>query len=83
MQIVKYILMAIYVLNCIALIAVTMMQSSDESGASGTITGSTTNNFFEKNKGKTREGKLKKWTVILGSSFAILTVVLGIVYLIK
>lgn len=83
MQILKYILIAIYVLNCIALIVITMMQSSDEAGASGAITGSTTNNFFEKNKGRTKEGKLKKWTVILGSTFAILTIVLGIVYLIK
>lgn len=83
MQIVKYILIALYILNCIGLIAVTMMQQPEEQGASGAITGSTTNNFFEKNKSRTKEGKLKKWTVILGTSFAILTVVLGIVYLMK
>ena len=80
MDVVKYVLIGIYVLVCIALIAIAMMQSSEDSGASGTIMGSTTSNFYEKNKGRTREGKLKKWTIILGVIFAILTIVLSIVY---
>lgn len=80
MEIVKYVLIGIYVIVCLALIIVAMMQSKDDSGASGTIMGSTTNNFYEKNKGRTREGKLKKWTIILGIVFAILTIVLSIVY---
>lgn len=80
MEIVKYVLIGIYVIVCLALIIVAMMQAKDDSGASGTIMGSTTNNFYEKNKGRTREGKLKKWTIILGIVFAILTIVLSIVY---
>ena len=80
MEIVKYVLIGIYVIVCLALIIVAMMKAKDDSGASGTIMGSTTNNFYEKNKGRTREGKLKKWTIILGIVFAILTIVLSIVY---
>lgn len=80
MQIIKYILIGIFVINCIALIIVTMSQSKEDSGLSGTITGSSTNNFYEKNKGRTKEGKLKKWTIILGITFVILAVALGIVY---
>ena len=45
MQIVKYILIALYVINCIALLIVTMMQNKDNSGASGTIVGSSTNSW--------------------------------------
>lgn len=82
MQILKYILMALYVLDCLALIVVTMMQNKDSNGASGTIVGSSTNNFYEKNKGRTREGKLRKWTLILGVAFVILAIALGIVYVI-
>ena len=82
MEIVKYLLIALYFVNCIALITLAMIQSKEDSGASGTIMGSTTNNFYEKNKGRTKEGKLKKWTIILGVSFAVLTIVLGIVYVI-
>ena len=80
MQIIKYILIGIFVINCIALIIVTMSQSKEDSGLSGTITGSSTNNFYEKNKGRTKEGKLKKWTIILGIVFVVLTVALGILY---
>lgn len=82
MQIVKYVLIALYVLNCLAVIIITMMQNKDSSGASGTIVGSSTNNFYEKNKSRTREGKLKKWTMILGVTFMILTIALGIVFVI-
>ena len=82
MQIVKYIIMALYILDCLGLIIVTMMQNKDSNGASGTIVGSSTNNFYEKNKSRTREGKLKKWTIILGVAFIVLAIVLGIVYVI-
>lgn len=82
MQIIKYILIALYVVNCLALLIVTMMQNKDSNGASGTIVGSSTNNFYEKNKGRTHEGKLKKWTIISGVVFVVLTIVLGIVFLI-
>ena len=80
MEILKYILIGIFVINCLALIIITMMQSKEDSGLSGTITGSSTNNFYEKNKGRTKEGSLKRWTIIMGIVFAILTIVLGIVY---
>lgn len=82
MQIVKYIVMALYILVCLGLIIVTMMQNKDSQGASGTIVGSSTNNFYEKNKTRTREGKLKKWTIILGIAFVILAIALGIIYVI-
>lgn len=80
MGVVKYILIGIYVIVCLALIVLAMMQSKEDAGASGTIVGSSSSNFYEKNKGRTREGKLKRWTIILGIVFAILTIVLGIVY---
>lgn len=83
MQVVKYILMGLYIIDCLGLIIVTMMQNSDSRGASGTIVGSSSNNFYEKNKGRTREGKLKRWTIILGVAFVVLAVALGIVYVIK
>ena len=80
MQILKYILIGLFTINCFAIIVVTMMQSKEDSGLSGTITGSSTNNFYEKNKGRTREGKMKKSTIVLGISFIVVTVVLSIIY---
>lgn len=81
MGILKVVLIIIYVIVCLVLIGIALMQSGEDEGASGTIVGSSSNSFFEKNKGRTKEGKLKKWTIILGIAFIILTVVLGIVYM--
>ncbi len=82
MEVLKYILIAIYIIVCLALILVAMMQSKDDGGMSGAVVGSSTNNFYEKNKGRTREGKLKRYTIILGVVFAILTIALSIMYVI-
>jgi preprotein translocase subunit SecG len=82
MEIVKGILIAIYLIIALIVIILTLIQTKEDAGLSSTITGSSTNNFFEKNKGKTKEGKQKKWTIILSIVFAILTIVLGIIYLV-
>lgn len=82
MEVLKYILIAIYIVVCLALIVIAMMQSKDDAGMSGAMTGSSSNNFYEKNKGRTREGKLKRWTIILGIVFAVLTIALSIMYVI-
>ena len=81
MQIVKIILVVVDLIVCVALTILAMMQSKDDAGLSSTITGSSTNNFFEKNKGRTREGMLKKWTIILGVAFVIVTIALSIIYI--
>ena len=81
MEIAKTILIAIYVVVALALIILTLIQAKEDAGLSSTITGSSTNNFYEKNKGRTKEGKQKRWTIILAILFAILTIALGIVYM--
>lgn len=82
MEIVKYIVMAIYAVVCLALIVLVMKQSKEDNGASGTIVGASSNNFYEKNKGKTAEGKMKRATIVLMAVFAILTIALGIIYVV-
>ncbi len=79
-EIIRNIVLVIDVIVCLALIVVTTIQTKDSQGASGTITGSTTNNFYEQNKGRTKEGKLKRYTIILGIIFAILSIVLSILF---
>ena len=77
----KTFLTIIYVIVCLVLIVISLMQSKDDQGASGTIVGGSSSNFYEKNKGRTKEGMLKKWTIILGIVFIVLTIALGIVYM--
>ena len=81
MQVIKIILIVVDLIICLALTILAMIQSKDDPGLSSTITGSSTNNFFEKNKGRTKEGMQKKWTIILGIAFVIVTIALSIIYL--
>ena len=81
MEIVRTILTVIYFIVALVVIVLALIQSKDDAGLSSTITGSSTNNFYEKNKGRTKEGKQKRWTIILSIVFVILTIILGILYM--
>ena len=82
MEILKYIIYGLDVIVCISLIILVLMQSKNDSGASATVMGASANNFYEKNKGRTIEGKMKKATTILMIAFAVLTVALSTLYVI-
>ena len=81
MGVLKTILTIIYVIISLVLIVICLRQSKDDEGASGAIVGGSSSSFYEKNKGKTREGMLKKWTIILGITFAVLSIGLSLVYM--
>lgn len=80
MNIIKGILTAIYAVVCVILIILTVKQAKGDEGLSSTITGAGAENFYEQNKGKTREGRLRKWTIILGIVFVILSIGIGTIY---
>ena len=63
------------------MIILALIQTKEDGGLSSTITGSSKNNFYEKNKGRTKEGKQKRWTIILGRAFFIVVIVLSIIYI--
>ena len=78
----RTILTIVYVIVCLVLIVLAFIQSKEDEGASSTIVGgSSSSSFYEKNKGRTTEGKLKKWTIILALIFVVLTIALSILYL--
>lgn len=79
-EIIRNIVLVIYVLVCIVLIVLATIQAKDTSGASQTITGAAANNFYEQNKGRTKEGRLKRATIISGVLFAILAIALSILF---
>ena len=81
MEIAKTILIVLEFVLCLVVTVLVMLQSKEDAGLSSTITGSSTNNFFEKNKGRTKEGKLKRWTIILGLIFVINSIALSIIYI--
>ena len=74
MEIAKKILTVVYFI-------IALIQAKEDQGLSSTITGSSTDNFYEKNKGRTKEGKQRRVLITLSITFAILTIVLGILYM--
>ena len=81
MSVIRTILTVIYFVIALVVIILALIQTKDDSGLSQTITGSSTNNFYEKNKSRTKEGKQKRMMVISSIIFGVLTIVLGILYL--
>lgn len=74
----KTFLVIIYAIVAVLLTILTIAQSKEDGGVSEAITGG--GSFYEKNKGRTTEGKVKRFTMFLGVVFVILAITLGIVY---
>ena len=81
MIVARTILTIVYFIVAFGTIILASIQSKEDEGLSSTLTGSSTSNFYEKNKTRTKTGKQKKWTIILAVVLAVLTEVLGILYM--
>lgn len=66
-------------ITSILLIVLTLLQDSKQPGALGSLTGSQSDSYLSKNKGRTLEAKLVFVTKILLIAFFVLTMVLNIV----
>ena len=80
MEIAKNVIVGIYLIVCLVVIVLVLKQSKEDHGASGAIVGGSSSNFYEKNKGRTKEGRLKRATIIGMVLFFVLSIVLGIIY---
>ena len=60
----------------LVIIVVVLLQDANESGI-GAVSGAA-DTFFGKNKGRTIEAKLARWTAIIAAAFIVLTVILDI-----
>lgn len=69
---------ALVILSSLVIIVVVLLQESNEGGLSGAIAGGT-DTFFGKNKGRTVEAKLAKFTKYFGIFFFLLVLVSTIV----
>ena len=69
------VLTVVYVLFCLFLIAVVLLQSGKSAGLSGAISGAA-DTFLSKNKAKTWDARLAKMTKWVAILFMVLTLVL-------
>ncbi len=72
----RTIVTVVFIAICIALVILVMLQESKSNGLTGTV-GGMADTYWGKNKGRSMEGKLVKWTTILAVVFFVLTVVLN------
>ena len=71
----QLILSIVYFIVALALIAIVMLQSGKSAGLSGAIAGGA-DTFLSKNKAKSWDAKLARWTKWVAIGFMILTLVL-------
>ena len=76
-DLVRIIIIGIFILICIALTVIVLMQEGKSAGLSGAING-VADTYWGKNKGRSIEGKLVKFTKFLAIGFIVLAAVLNI-----
>ena len=77
MQILRTILTILFVIDCIALTVVVLMQEGKSNGL-GSAIGGMADSYWSKNKGRSMEGALEHFTRYGAIVFMILTLVLNI-----
>ena len=76
MSVLGYIVGAFFMLICAALVVLVLAQEGKNQGL-GAIQGTVENTYWGKNKGRSREGVLKKVTIILSVLFVVIAIVLN------
>lgn len=78
MEVVKFVLTVIEVLAALFLIAVVLLQTGKSAGVAGAVGGGM-DSFLSKNKAKTWDARLARWTKWVAIVFMVLTLVLVMV----
>ena len=79
MGVLRVLLTIVYIIDCVALAAIVLMQEGKSAGL-GAIAGAA-ETYWGQNKGRSMEGGLVKLTKILAAVFFILSLVLSMSYL--
>ncbi len=78
MQIAENIVMVLHIIASLVLIVVVLLQSGKAAGLSGTIAGGA-ETFFGKNKGRTIDAILEKWTAFFAILFLVTSIALALI----
>ncbi|MEG1458266.1 MAG: preprotein translocase subunit SecG [Acetivibrio sp.] len=78
MAVLKTILTIVYILVCVALVVIVLLQEGKQAGLSGSISGAA-ETYWGKNKGRSMEGALEKSTKYLAIGFIVLSIGLNFI----
>ena len=76
MSVLSYVVGVVFMLICATLVVLVLAQEGKNLGL-GAIQGTIENTYWGKNKGRSREGVLKKVTIILSVLFIVISIVLN------
>ena len=76
----QYVLAILTIIVSVIIVVLVALQESKQQGLSGTISGAA-DTFFGKNKGRTMEAKLEKFTKLAGGVFFVLALVAALLVL--
>ena len=81
MSVLFIILSVVFAAACLALISAILLQKKRDAGGVGSIAGmgNVSETYWDRNKGRSMEGSLEKWTKFGGVILAILAIVLCLV----
>ena len=75
MEVLKTILMIAFIIICLAIIVIILMQEGKSAGL-GSLSGQTSETYWSKNKGSSKQEILKKITAVLTVLFFVLALLL-------
>ncbi|MBQ8725044.1 MAG: preprotein translocase subunit SecG [Oscillospiraceae bacterium] len=79
MTVLEIIIGAVILLSCLLITIICMLQEQKPQNATSALTGASNDSFYDKNRGRTKEARLKKFTTILAVLFFVLILFMDIV----
>lgn len=76
MEILRTVVTVVYILICIALVIIVLMQEGKSAGLTGSISGAA-ETYWGRNKGRSMEGALEKITKVLAALFILISILLN------
>lgn len=76
MAVVRTVLTVVYVIICIALVIVVLMQEGKQAGL-GALSGASSDTYWSKNKGRSMEAGLVRVTKVLAGLFILISIALN------
>ena len=79
MTVLEIIIGAAILLSCVIITIICMLQEQKPKNATSALTGASNDSFYDKNRGRTKEARLKRFTTILAVLFFVLILFMDIV----
>ena len=79
MTVLEIIIGAAILLSCVIITIICMLQEQKPQNATSALTGASNDSFYDKNRGRTKEARLKRFTTILAVLLFVLILFMDIV----